>query len=146
MIMHPTSLLRILTLLPAGQQGPSEGQAIETLKAMLANGLEIGTILLAFMLATFIVLVFGVRVLMVARKLPVPTDPFDMAKPKDFRTLMVGAAAILSPLVAQSFLPVEGLETGWVLAWAYLFQAVLAVLLWLALHLFYQSREARRRS
>jgi len=133
--MHPTSLLRIMTML-----------ALETLKAMLANGLEIGTILLAFMLATFIVLVFGVRVLMVARKLPVPTDPFDMAKPKDFRTLMVGAAAILSPLVAQSFLPIEGLETGWVLAWAYAFQAVLAVLLWLALHLFYQSREARRRS
>jgi hypothetical protein len=144
--MHPTSLLRIMTMLAPGQQGPSEDLALETLKAMLANGLEIGTILLAFMLATFIVLVFGVRVLMVARKLPVPTDPFDMAKPKDFRTLMVGAAAILSPLVAQGFLPVEGLETGWVLAWAYVFQAVIAVLLWLALHLFYRIREARRRS
>ena len=84
--------------------------------------------------------------MMVARKLPVPTDPFDMAKPKDFRTLMVGAAAILGPLVAQGFLPVEGLETQWVLVWAYVFQAVLAVLLWLALHLFYQMRDKRRQT
>jgi hypothetical protein len=144
--MHTTTLLRDMALLAPGPQGPSEGLAIETLKAMLANGLEIGTILLAFTLAILIVLVFGVRALLVARKLPVPTDPFDMAKPKDFRTLMVGAAAILSPLVAQSFLPVEGLETRWVLVWAYVFQAVLAVILWLALHLFYQIRETRRRS
>ena len=119
---------------------------METLKAMLANGLEISTTLLAFTLAIFVILVFGVRALMVARKLPVPTDPFDMAKPKDFRTLMVGAAAILGPLVAQGFLPVVGLETQWVLLWAYAFQAVLAVILWLALHLFYKIREARRRS
>jgi hypothetical protein len=139
-------LMRIMTLLALGQQGPSEGLAMETLKAMLANGLEIGTTLLAFTLAIFVILVFGVRALMVARKLPVPTDPFDMAKPKDFRTLMVGAAAILSPLVAQGFLTVVGLETQWVLLWAYVFQAVLAVILWLALHLFYKIREARRRT
>jgi hypothetical protein len=139
-------LIRIMILLAPGQQGPSEGLAMETLKAMLANGLEIGTTLLAFTLAIFVILVFGVRALMVARKLPVPTDPFDMAKPKDFRTLMVGVAAILGPLVAQSFLPVVGLETQWVLLWAYAFQAVLAVILWLALHLFYKIREARRRS
>ncbi len=144
--MHTTTLLRGMDLLAPGQQGPSESLAIETLKAMLANGLEIGTILLAFTLAIFIVLVFGVRALLVARKLPVPTDPFDMAKPRDFRMLMVSTAAILSPLVAQSFLPVEGLETRWVLVWAYVFQAVLAVILWLALHLFYQIREAGRRS
>lgn len=144
--MHTTTLLRDMALLAPGQQGPSESLAIETLKAMLANGLEIGTILLAFTLAIFIVLVFGVRALLVARKLPVPTDPFDMAKPRDFRMLMVSTAAILSPLVAQSFLPVEGLETRWVLVWAYVFQAVLAVILWLALHLFYQIREAGRRS
>jgi hypothetical protein len=139
-------LMRTMILLAPGQQGPSEGLAMETLKAMLANGLEIGTTLLAFTLAIFVILVFGVRALMVARKLPVPTDPFDMAKPKDFRTLMVGVAAILGPLVAQSFLPVVGLETQWVLLWAYAFQAVLAVILWLALHLFYKIREARRRS
>ena len=144
--MHTTTLLRDMALLAPGQQGPSESLAIETLKAMLANGLEIGTILLAFTLAILIVLVFGVRALLVARKLPVPTDPFDMAKPRDFRMLMVSTAAILSPLVAQGFLPVEGLETRWVLVWAYVFQAVLAVILWLALHLFYQIREAGRRS
>jgi hypothetical protein len=100
-----------MALLVPGQQGPSGDLAIETLKAMLANGLEIATTLLAFMLAIFVILVFGVRLLMVARKLPVPTAPFDMAKPKDFRALMVGAAAILSPLVAQGFLPVRALET-----------------------------------
>jgi hypothetical protein len=67
-----------------------------------------------------------------------------MAKPKDFRILMLGAAALLSPLVAQSFLPVRGLETQWVLVWACVFEAVLAVILWLALHLFYQIRDKRR--
>ena len=144
--MHTTTLLRTVALLAPGQQGPSEGLAIETLEAMLANGLEIATTLLAFMLAIFVILVFGVRLLMIARKLPVPTDPFDMAKPTDFRTLMVGAAAILSPLVAQGFLPVRGLETQWVLVWAYVFQAVLAVILWLALHLFYQIRDKRRQT
>ena len=137
------TLLRTMALLAPGQQGSSEGPAIETLKAMLDNGLEIATTLLAFTLAIFVILVFGVRLLMVVRKLPVPTDPFDMAKPKDFRMLMVGAAAILSPLVAQGFLPVEGLDTGWMLVWAYVFQAVLAVILWLALRLFYQIRDKR---
>jgi hypothetical protein len=119
---------------------------METLKAMLGNGIEIATLLLAFTLAIFVVLVFGVRLLLAARKRPIPTDPFDMAKPKDFRTLMVGVAAILAPLAAQSFLPVEGLETQWVLVWAYIFQIVLAVILWFALDLFYQVREARKRS
>lgn len=144
--MLTTTMLRTMDLLTPRQQASSEGLAIETLKAMLDNGLEIATTLLAFMLAIFVILVFGVRLLMVARKLPVPTDPFDMAKPKDFRVLMVGAAAILSPLVAQSFLPVSGLETQWVLVWAYIFQAVLAVILWLGLHLFYQFRDRRRRT
>jgi hypothetical protein len=48
--------------------------AIETLKSMLANGLEIATTLLAFALAIFVILVFGVRLLMIARKVPVPTS------------------------------------------------------------------------
>lgn len=142
--MHTTILQWGLVLLASRQQGPSESLAVETLQAMLSNGIEIATILLAFTLALFVILVFGVRVLLTARKRPIPTDPFDMAKPKDFRTLMVGTAAILAPLAAQSFLPVEGLETQWVLVWAYVFQIVLAVVLWLALHLFYQVREARK--
>jgi hypothetical protein len=32
------------------------------------------------------------------------------------------------------------------LVWVYVFQAVLAVILWLALHLFYQIRDRRRRT
>lgn len=142
--MHTTTFLQGLGPFALQQPGPSESLAMETLKAMLSNGAEIATILLAFTLAIFVVLVFGVRVLLTARKLPIPTDPFDMAKPKDFRTLMVGAAAILAPLAAQSFLPVEGLEAQWVLIWAYVFQVVLAVILWLALHLFYQIQGARK--
>ncbi len=142
--MHTTTLLWGLALLAPQQQGLSESPAVGTLKAMLSNGAEIATILLAFTLAIFVVLVFGVRVLLAARKMPIPTDPFDMAKPKNFRTLMVGAAAILAPLAAQSFLPVEGLEAQWVLVWAYVLQIVLAVLLWLALHFFYQVRDARK--
>ena len=145
-MMQTTTLLWGLVLLASQQQGPSGSLAMETLEAMLSNGIEIATILLAFTLAVFVVLVFGVRVLLTARKRPIPIDPFDMAKPRDFRTLMVGAAAILAPLAAQSFLPVQGLDRQWVLVWAYVFQIVLAVLLWLALHLFYQIREARRQS
>jgi hypothetical protein len=144
--MHTTRFLQGLGLFALQQAGPSESPAMETLKAMLSNGAEIATLLLAFTLAIFVVLVFGVRMLLAARKLPIPTDPFDMARPKDFRTLMVGAAAILAPLAAQSFLPVEGLETQWVLIWAYVFQIVLAVALWLALHLFYQVRDRRQHS
>jgi hypothetical protein len=142
--MHTTVFLWGLGLFAVQQPGSSASPAMETLKAMLSNGAEIATLLLAFTLAVFVVLVFGVR--MAARKLPIPTDPFDMAKPKDFRTLMVGAAAILAPLAAQSFLPLEGLEAQWVLIWAYLFQIILAVALWLALHLFYQVRDTRKHS
>jgi uncharacterized iron-regulated membrane protein len=144
--MHTTTFLRGLALLAPQQQGSSESLAMETLKGMLGNGIEIATLLLVFTLAIFVVLVFGVRMLLAARKQPIPTDPFDMAKPKDFRTLMVAAAALLAPLVAQSFLPVEGLEAQWVLVWAYVFQIVLALILWLALHLLYQVRDARRQS
>jgi hypothetical protein len=144
--MHTTVFLWGLGLFAVQQPGSSASPAMETLKAMLSNGAEIATLLLAFTLAVFVVLVFGVRMLLAARKLPIPTDPFDMAKPKDFRTLMVGAAAILAPLAAQSFLPLEGLEAQWVLIWAYLFQIILAVALWLALHLFYQVRDKRKHS
>lgn len=116
----------------------------QTLERMLASGLDIGTILLASTLAVFVVLVFGVRVLLIVRKRPVPLDPFDMAKPAAFRTLMVGAAAVLTPLAMLDFLPVEGLPVGWVLLWAYLFQLVLAVVLWFALEGFYRVRDSRR--
>lgn len=116
----------------------------QTLKQMLEAGPDIGTILLAFTLATFVVLVFGVRVLLVVRKRPVPLDPLDMAKPAAFRTLMVGAAALLAPLAALDFLPVEGLPVQWVLAVAYAFEVLLAVVLWLALEGFYRVRARRR--
>lgn len=121
-----------------------ELDAWQTLERMLAAGLDIGTILLASTLAIFVVLVFGVRVLLIARKRPVPLDPFDMAKPRAFRTLMVGAAAVLAPLAMIDFLPVEGLPVGWVLLWAYVFQLVLAVVLWFALEGFYRVRASRR--
>lgn len=126
-------------------QGP-DLDAGQTLERMLAAGLDIGTILFASTLAVFVVLVFAVRLLLIVRKRPVPLDPFDMAKPVAFRTLMVGAAAVLAPLAILDFLPVEGLPPGWVLGWAYLFQLVLAVLLWLALEGFYRVRARRRKA
>jgi len=116
----------------------------QTLQRMLENALDIGTILLASTLAVFVVLVFGVRLLLIVRKRPVPLDPFDMAKPAAFRTFMVGAAAVLVPPAVLDFLPVEGLPVGWVLMWAYLFQLVLAVVLWLALEGIYRVRASRR--
>lgn len=124
-------------------QGP-DLDAGQTLERMLAKGPDIGTILLASTLAAFVLLVFGVRALLVVRKQPVPVDPFDMAKPAAFRSLMVGAAAVLAPLAVLDFLPVEGLPVGWMLVWAYLFQVVLAVVLWLALEGFYRVRASRR--
>jgi hypothetical protein len=76
----------------------------------------------------------------------VPLDPLDMAKPVAFRTLMVGAAALLAPLAMLDFLPVEGLPVFWVLVWAYGFQLVLAVVLWLALEGFYRVRASQRKA
>jgi hypothetical protein len=124
-------------------QGPGLN-AGQTLERMLANGLDIATILLASTLAAFVIMVFGVRVLLIVRKRPVPLDPFDMAKPAAFRTLMVGAAAVLAPLAVLDFLPVEGLPVAWVLLWSYLFQLVVAVVLWFALEGFYRVRASQR--
>jgi hypothetical protein len=122
----------------------SELDAGQTLERMLASGLDISTILLASTLAVFVVLVFGVRLLLIVRKRPVPLDPFDMAKPAAFRALMVGAAAFLAPLAVMDYLPVEGLPMHWVLVWVYAFQLLLAVVLWLALEGSYRVRAGRR--
>ena len=122
-----------------------QSELLQTLEGVLGAGLEIATILMAFTLAIFVILVFAVRVVMVVRKLPVPIDPFDMAKPKDFRAVMLGSAALLAPLAALGFLPVEGLDPSWVLVVAYAFQVLLVVVLWIGLHLFYQIRAKRAR-
>jgi hypothetical protein len=120
----------------------SEPDWKRVLDALLENGLETVTILMAFTLAIFILLVFGVRVLLVVRKLPVPTDPIDMARPRGFRTLMLGVTTLITPLIAVGFLPVEGLEEDAVLAVVYGLEILLAVLLWLALEMFYGARKA----
>jgi hypothetical protein len=106
--------------------------------------LQAGTLLLSFTLAILVLLVFAVRLLLIARGRPVPTDPFDMAKPRDFRTLMVVAAALLAPLATRSFLPVDDADQGQVLLLAYTFEGMLAVLLWLLLEAFYRVRARRR--
>jgi hypothetical protein len=142
--MQTTKLLWCLNLL-ALAQGQDPGW-FQTLLGMLDAGLEIGVLLLSFTLAIFVVLVFGVRVVLVVRKLPVPVDPLDMAKPKGFRALMLGAAAVLAPLVALDFLPVGGLDRRWVLVVAYAFEFFLAAALWLFLHLFYEVRARRAQS
>ena len=118
-----------------------EASLQQTIQGMMANGPQIAVFLLAFLLAIFVILVFGVRVLMVLRKLPVPVEPLDMARPRPFRALMLGAAALLTPLAGRSFLPVEGLDRNMVLAVAYPVVVVLAALLWLALEGFYRARQ-----
>ena len=116
----------------------------ETMAAISDVGLQAGTLLFSFTLAILVLLIFAVRALLIARGRPVPTDPFDMAKPRDFRTLMVAAAALVAPIAARSFLPVDDLDQGQYLLLAYAFEAVLAALLWLLLESFYRVRARRR--
>ena len=117
----------------------------ETLDRVAGAAPEIATLLLTFTLAIFVVLVFAVRVLLIVTKRPVPVDLLDMAKPKGFRSLMLASAAILAPLVAWDFLPVNvDLLTG--LTVAYAFEFLLAVVLWLLLEAFYRYRTRRKRS
>ena len=116
----------------------------ETMAAISDVGLQAGTLLFSFTLAILVLLIFAVRALLIARGRPVPTDPFDMAKPRDFRTLMVAAAALVAPIAARSFLPVDDLDQGQYLLLAYAFEAVLAALLWLLLEAFYRVRARRR--
>lgn len=128
---------------------PIQGQTTgwtRVLDVALGAGLETGTLLLVFTLAVFVVLVFAVRVLMVITKKPVPVDPFDMAKPPGFRALMLGGAGLLAPLVAQEFLPLEGIEPQLVLLVAYGFEILVVGLVWLGLYLFYRIRSERARS
>lgn len=122
---------------------PTQGQEpgwLQTLERLPKVGPEFVTLLLAFSLCIFVLLAFAVRVLMVIRKLPVPVDPFDMVKPRGFRTLMLGFAVLLTPLVAQGFLPTEGMDARWALVVAYVLDIVLAVALWFLLELFYKAR------
>ena len=116
----------------------------ETTTAISDVGLQAGTLLFSFTLAILVLLIFAVRALLIARGRPVPTDPFDMAKPRDFRTLMVAAAALVAPIAARSFLPVDDLDQGQYLLLAYAFEAVLAALLWLLLEALYRVRARRR--
>ena len=116
----------------------------ETMAAISDVGLQVATLLLSFTLAILVLLIFAVRALLIARGRPVPTDPFDMAKPRDFRTLMLAAAALVAPIAARSFMPVDDLDQGQYLLLAYAFEAVLAALLWLLLEAFYRVRARRR--
>jgi hypothetical protein len=118
----------------------------QSLDRMVGAAPEIAALLLIFTLAIFLLLVFAVRVLLIITKRPVPADLFDMPKPRGFRTLMVGSSAILAPLVAWEFLPVGGVDLVSGLLVAYVFEALLAVVLWLLLEAFYRYRAGRQRS
>ena len=141
--MYPLMLFRCLTSLTPLQGEPGVRQALE---AMAGSALEIAVLLLIFTLAIFLLLVFAVRVLLIATKRPVPADLFDMPKPRGFRTLMLGSAAILAPLVSWEFLPVAGVDLVSGLMVAYVFVVLLAVVLWLLLEAFYRHRAGGRRS
>jgi len=97
-------------------------------------------LLLSFTLAILVVLIFGVRFLAIARDLPVPVDLLDMARPKGFRALMLGFAALLAPLIAGSFMP-----EGWTLGGAYLLQLGVIAGVWLFLEIFFRLRRRRPR-
>jgi hypothetical protein len=120
-----------------------EPSLLTALGQLLNAGLEVVVLLLAFTLAIFVILVFAVRALMVFRKLPVPVDPLDMVKPKEFRALMLGAAVLLTPLVARNFLPLEGTGSPSMLMAVYLIEIILGLLLWLAIELFYKVGDGR---
>jgi hypothetical protein len=119
---------------------------LDALSQLLDAGLEVVVLLLAFTLAIFVILIFAVRALMIFRKLPVPVDPTDMARPREFRALMLGATVLLTPLVARSFLPAEDAGSSSMLLAVYLLELVLGLLLWLALEFFYKAREGRPNS
>ena len=141
--MSTLMLLGCLTSLTPLQGEPDMRQSLDV---MAGAPLEIAALLLIFTLAIFLLLVFVVRVLLIVSKRPVPADLFDMAKPKGFRTLMLGSAGILAPLVAWEFLPVAGVDLATGLTVAYVFEALLAVVLWLLLEWFYGYRSRRQRS
>ena len=141
--MSTLMLVRCLTSLAPLQGEPGLGRALD---GMAGAALEIAAVRLIFTLAIFLLLVFAVRVLLIVSKRPVPADLFDMAKPKGFRTLMLGSSAILAPLVAWEFLPVAGVDLVSGLLVAYVFEALLAVVLWLLLEAFYRYRARRQRS
>jgi hypothetical protein len=141
--MSTLMLFCCLTSLTPLQGEPGLRQSLD---GMAGSALEIAALLLIFTLAIFLLLVFAVRVLLIVSKRPVPADLFDMAKPKGFRTLMLGSSIILAPLVAWEFLPVGGVDLATGLAVAYVFEALLAVVLWLLLEAFYRYRSGRQRS
>jgi hypothetical protein len=115
----------------------------QALQSLAGNLLEVAVLLLSFTWAIFVLLVLLIRVLMVVRDLPVPVDPLDMAKPRAFRTWMLGFAALLGPLVAQYFWPLEAPAEGWLLAAAYLLQVGIVAILWVGLELIYGARDRR---
>jgi hypothetical protein len=114
-----------------------------SLGPMLDAGLEAAVLLLAFTLAIFAMLVFAIRALLIFRKLPVPLDPLDMAKPKGFRAIMLFFSVLLAPLVSSAFLPETGLGPRTVFLVAYLFEIAIAVGLWFAFEVFYKFRDRR---
>jgi hypothetical protein len=123
-------------------QGTEPG-GIQALGQMLDAGLEVTVVLLSFTLAIFVLLTFAVRAVMIWRKLPVPVDPVDMARPRGFRGLMLASAALLAPLVATYFVSVPGAGPQSFLLITYGLELLLAAALWFVLKLFYRVRERR---
>ncbi len=110
---------------------------------MLEAWLQLAVLLLTFTLATLVVLTLGVRLLMIARRLPVPAGYPDMLRPRGFRTLMVAASALIAPLAAARYLPVVTLGAGHA-SLAYLVaEALVALVLWWVLELYHRSRMRR---
>jgi hypothetical protein len=136
-ILLPGSLVFLAELQEQGSIWPQVQQMLQD------KGLEVLTLLLAFTLSIFLLLVFAVRVLLILRKLPVPADPVDMARPRGFRAIMLGFASVLTPLMASQFLPQVGLDRRALLVTAYAIECLLAVALWFLLDLFYAGRGKR---
>ena len=139
-MIQPWQLLSLASLFgwPRGQLALLQG-----LDSTLETGLEVLVLLLSFTLAIFVALVFAVRALMIFRKLPVPTDPLDMARPGTFRALMLVPSALLAPLVGSYFAPVLELSSQSALFLHYGLELVIAVGLWFLVELFYRFRQHR---
>lgn len=141
--MLHSSLNRCLSAVSAVASSDQGLDPPELLRQVADVGLGTAVLLLTFSLAVGVVLVFAVRVLLILRSLPVPSDPVDMARPRPFRALILGATALLTPLVAFGFLPQAGTAGKSTLVVAYGCEVVIAGVAWLVLEQFYRDRDRR---
>jgi len=107
---------------------------------ILLKGFEGTGLLLVFTLSGFMILIYAVRILAIMTKLPIPRNPFDMARPGGFRTWILGLVMLLVPPATSSFLPMEEMNERSVLVALYIFEIFIGVALWIILEVYFKMR------